>query len=103
MIGAGTFINPLLKIVTTVAILAAVYFFAIRPVLDTTEEALNVANPAIENAQEQFDRALDQAEQEIPGTRTFEYQVSGPPREVRRVTRCIHDATTVEQMQACIR
>jgi hypothetical protein len=103
VIGAGTFINPLLKIVTAVAILAAVYFFAIRPVLDTTEEAFDTVNPAIENAQDQLDRALNQAEQQIPGTRTFEYQVSGPPKQVRRVTRCIHDATTVEQMQACIR
>jgi hypothetical protein len=103
MIGAGTFINPLIKIVTTVAILAAVYFFAIRPVLDTTEEAFNSVNPAIGNAQDQVDRALNQAEHQIPGTQTFEYRVSGPPKEVRKVTRCIHDATTVEQMQACIR
>ena len=41
MIGAGTFISPLLKIVTTVAILAAAYFFIVKPVLDTTDNALN--------------------------------------------------------------
>ncbi len=29
MLGAGTVINPILKIVTTVAVLAAVYFFII--------------------------------------------------------------------------
>jgi hypothetical protein len=103
MIGAATFINPLVKIVTTVAILAAVYFFAIRPVLDTTEQAFDTVNPAIESAQEQLNRALNQAEHQIPGTQTFEYQVTGPPKAVRRVTRCIHDAKTVEQMQACIR
>jgi hypothetical protein len=37
MIGAGTFINPLLKVITTVAILAAAYFFIVKPALDTTE------------------------------------------------------------------
>jgi hypothetical protein len=39
MIGAGTVINPILKIVTTVAILAAAYFFIVKPVLDTTNSA----------------------------------------------------------------
>ncbi|MGH2952527.1 MAG: hypothetical protein ACRDK9_00705 [Solirubrobacterales bacterium] len=34
MLGAATFINPLLKVVTTVAILAAVYYFAIRRCID---------------------------------------------------------------------
>ena len=38
MIGAGTFISPIIKLVTTVAILAAVYFFIVKPVLDTTEK-----------------------------------------------------------------
>ena len=41
MIGAGTFIGPLLKIVTTVAILAAAYFFIVKPVLETTESVSN--------------------------------------------------------------
>jgi hypothetical protein len=49
MIGAGTFINPLLKVVTTVAILAAVYFLIVRPVLDTTENAFETASPAFES------------------------------------------------------
>jgi hypothetical protein len=38
MIGAGTIINPILKIVTTVAILGAVYLFIVKPTLDTTED-----------------------------------------------------------------
>ena len=40
MIGAGTIISPIIKIVTTVAILAAVYFFIVKPTLDTTEKAI---------------------------------------------------------------
>ncbi len=48
MIGAGTFISPLLKIVTTVAILAAVYFFIVRPILDTTETAFETIGPGFE-------------------------------------------------------
>ena len=50
MIGAGTVINPIIKIVTTVAILAAVYFFAIKPTLDTTEHISDNINSTIDNS-----------------------------------------------------
>jgi len=43
LLGAGTVINPILKIVTTVAVLAATYIFIVKPVLDTTESALDSA------------------------------------------------------------
>ena len=43
MIGAGTVINPIIKIVTTVAILAAVGIFIVKPVLETTEKAVEGA------------------------------------------------------------
>ena len=48
MIGAGTFINPLLKVLTTVAILVAAYFLIVRPVLDTTDKAFETVSPAFE-------------------------------------------------------
>ena len=48
MLGAGTVINPIIKIVTTVAILAAVYFFIVKPTLDTT-------NTAFESVTDSFD------------------------------------------------
>jgi hypothetical protein len=41
MLGAGTIINPIIKIVTTVAILAAVYFFIVKPIGDTTSNAFD--------------------------------------------------------------
>jgi hypothetical protein len=39
MLGAGTVINPIIKIVTTVVILGAVYLFIVKPTLDTTNNA----------------------------------------------------------------
>lgn len=48
MIGAGTFIGPLLKILTTVAILAATYFFIVQPILDTTNSAIDRSFDSIE-------------------------------------------------------
>ena len=56
MIGAGTFINPLIKIVTTVAILAAIYFFFVKPALDTSEDITNSVNESIGRS---FDDAND--------------------------------------------
>ena len=41
MIGAGTIINPIIKIVTTVVILGAIYLFFVKPALDTTNNAFD--------------------------------------------------------------
>jgi hypothetical protein len=53
VIGAGTVINPIIKIVTTVAILAAVYFFLVKPVIDTTNDAFDKFVP--DNFEDTFD------------------------------------------------
>ena len=54
MLGAGTIINPIIKIVTTVAILAAVYFFIVKPTLDTTEDAIDTSFGAFEESFDGF-------------------------------------------------
>jgi len=59
VIGAGTFINPLLKVLTTVAILVAVYFLILRPILDTTENAFETVAPAL--------RGLEGLQEATPG------------------------------------
>jgi hypothetical protein len=66
MLGAGTIINPIIKIVTTVAVLAAAYFFIVKPVLDTTEESFNTFDNAFPDVsglstdiQSQIDEALE--------------------------------------------
>jgi hypothetical protein len=46
MLGASTVINPIIKIITTVLILGAVYLFIVKPALDTTE---NITNSITEN------------------------------------------------------
>ena len=52
-------INPIIKIVTTVAILAAVGIFIVRPVLDTTEKAIDVGQRG--RAQRPASRAASRA------------------------------------------
>ncbi len=59
MLGAGTVINPLIKIITTVAILGAVYLFIVKPALDTTNNAFD----SISDSFNGFDNLPTQARQ----------------------------------------
>jgi hypothetical protein len=92
VIGAGTFINPLLKVLTTVAILVAVYFLILRPVLDTTESAFETVSPAFEGLDDvggDVRRSVRQAE------RIQERQSAASAartREASRLLDCIADA-----------
>ena len=61
MLGAGTVINPLIKIITTVAILGAVYLFIVKPALDTTNNAFD----SISDSFSGFDDLSNQAQAEI--------------------------------------
>jgi hypothetical protein len=86
MLGADSFVSALLRVVTTVAILAAVYFFIVKPVLDTTESVshdINRAvnpNRAIESVNRSIRRANIQSERR---TR----------RALRHAHAAIHEAT----------
>jgi F0F1-type ATP synthase membrane subunit b/b' len=108
MVGAGTFLNPLLKVVTTIAILAAVYFFLVRPILDTTEDisggVLNSVNKGLSQAakaQRQARQAEKQAQQQ--GAQSFEIQASGLSlKQAQRIQQCVHSAgQDVDALQAC--
>ncbi len=66
MVGAGTVINPLIKIITTVVILGAVYLFIVKPALDTTNSAFDTFSDSFNGfdnlpgqVQSQVDTALD--------------------------------------------
>lgn len=65
MVGAGTIINPLLKVVTTVAILAAVYFFIVKPSLETTEK---ISSGITENSQNIRESVQDSIRESQTGT-----------------------------------
>lgn len=63
MLGAGTVINPIIKIITTVVILGAVYLFIVKPTLDTTsnvfQESFGAFDDLPANIQDQIDNALN--------------------------------------------
>ena len=102
MIGAGTFISPLLKIITTVAILAAVYFFIVKPVLETTDNAFDRSFDAIEgfddfspNVQKSVRKAQKlQAQQQASSNAQIE--------EANKLLTCITNASgDVTKIQVC--
>jgi hypothetical protein len=102
VIGAGTFINPLIKIITVVAILAAVYFFFVKPTLDTTEDITNSVGGSIAKSQREFKRELQQAD--VPDGQ-FSYSFSGgdSAKDIQKATECISKANNdAVQIQECV-
>ena len=59
MLGAGTVINPIIKVITTVVILGAVYLFIVKPTLDTTNDAFDSFDGISDSVQSQIDNAFD--------------------------------------------
>jgi hypothetical protein len=95
MLGAGTVINPIIKIVTTVAILAAVYFFILKPVFDTTDKAFDSVSDSFtgfddlsSGIQEQVDSALD--------------STSDPDRLRSCIQRAIDDGANQRAIDRCL-
>ena len=82
MLGAGTVINPIIKIVTTVAVLAAAYFFIVKPILDTTNNAV--------------DRGFDAFGQSFNG-------FGGLPNQTQsQVRHALNDTNSSQRLQECI-
>jgi hypothetical protein len=90
MIGAGTFINPLIKIITVVAILAAVYLFFVKPALDTSEDISNTVNENVGRAFDQANRASENAfnNPEIERAQKLGQCVTKAGGDVDRINKC---------------
>jgi hypothetical protein len=106
MIGAGTFINPLLKIITVVAVLGATYIFIIEPVLDTTEDISGDINNSIGQSLESTNQQIDKALEQSGAAQTVEIPQSSQDsiKEANRLLDCIQRANgNVDKMQRCNR
>ncbi len=95
MLGPGTVINPLIKIVTTVVILAAVGIFIVRPVLDTTDKAIESVNESVRDAQQQGQQASSDFDLDFARSRAESFASSLQstwPAAAREVKSCIKRA-----------
>jgi hypothetical protein len=105
MLGAGTVINPIIKIVTVVAILAATYIFIVKPILDTTESTIDRSFDAFDDnfagfddlpnqVQDQLDEALDSTTDSTALQNCIERAVNGNGQpDTKRINRCVERFT----------
>jgi hypothetical protein len=99
MLGAGTVINPIIKTVTVVAILAASYLFIVKPVLDTTESTIDRSFDAFGDVgfadlpgqiQGDIDRALETSNDSGSLQRCIQRALEGGGApNTRRANRCV--------------
>jgi hypothetical protein len=102
MIGAGTFISPLIKILTTVAILAASYFFIVKPVLETTDNAIDRGFEQFDN----FDEFGPNVQKSVREAQKLAQQQQAASNaqvdEANKLLECITDADgNVTVIQRC--
>ena len=111
----GNLTSGIIRLAVTVGILAAVYFFAIRPVLDTTEEISNRAFEQSDRAfgqqgdlqnsiQRQIQRNIAQTNRRVQRQITFSFRQTsrgGGPKP-QQLLRCVQRANgNVNRIQRC--
>lgn len=95
MIGAATFINSILKIVSAVVILGASYLFVVRPLLDSTESVTADIGRQAQVAQSQAQQASEQFDLEFARNRAISFAGSlqgSWPAASREVRLCVAEA-----------
>ena len=104
MIGAGTIISPIVKIATTVAILAAIYLLIVRPVLDSAERTSGdlSSSPGV-IAVKEATRELKQARANALNYASTLLAGSQPWRKASNAVReCVNRAgTAIVRLQRC--
>jgi hypothetical protein len=105
VIGAGTIINPIIKVVTTVVVLGAAYLFIVKPVLDTTDKAIDSAGAQFQQSQSDAaqlsdDIALSSAQSRAQG---YESSLQNTwPAAAREIKACVRDAKgNADAMDRC--
>jgi hypothetical protein len=104
VLGAGTVINPLIRIVVTVAILAAVGIFIVKPILDTTENISHQVNESVRDS-------INQAEQSTADASDLTDRLSAQsyaqalqsqwPAAAREIKTCLAHATSSGDVHQC--
>lgn len=101
MIGAGTIISPIIKIVTTVAILGAIYLFFVKPALDTTESISTGISENISESIDGFDNFAPDIQNDVDKALKQARNQSGSS-SVNKLFDCINDAgSDVNKINTC--
>ena len=110
----GNVASGVIRLLVTVGILAAAYFFIVRPVLDTTENVSDTFNRSFQTADQSFERsfgphsetsrALRRANRQvqIQITRSFHQAKHAAGGDPMKIVHCIQRANAdVDRMQRC--
>lgn len=108
MLGAETVIGPIIKLVVTVAILAAVGIFIVKPILDTTENISRNVNESVRNSiqnsiHETHQQTADtQSLSDRLATQSYATALQGQwPAAAREVKSCLAHADTSVAIHQC--
>src|SRR6476620_7095245 len=77
----GSFTSGIIRLAVAVGVLAAAYFFIVKPVLHTTEHVSDSVNSSIENANDSFKSSFGPHSDTARAIRRANKQVQ---REIRR-------------------
>jgi len=95
--------SNLMRLLVTVGILAAVYFFAIKPILDTTNDTINRAFDASDSFQDEIQDSFDDAG--ISGFDADSINITGASsnKKAQKLLDCVEKAQpNTTKMQACV-
>jgi hypothetical protein len=105
LIGAGTIINPIIKVVTTVVVLGAIYLFFLKPILDTTEEVTGQVGNQIRQSQSDASQRSQDIALTSSQSRADSYASSllnTWPAGAREVKSCVREAKgNADAMERC--
>ena len=110
----GNVTSGIIRLLVTVGILAAVYLFIVKPVLDTTENVSDTVNSSIQSANQSFEtsfgphsetsKALRRANKQVQIQITRSVRQAKHPGgdDPMKIVRCIQRANgDVDRMQLC--
>jgi hypothetical protein len=110
----GNVTSGIIRLLVTVGILAAAYFFIVKPVLDTTENVSDTVSNSIQSANQGFERsfgphsetsmALRRANRQvqIQITRSLRQAKHAAGDDPMKIVHCIQRANgNVDKMQLC--
>jgi predicted PurR-regulated permease PerM len=102
----GMLTSSVLRLAVTVGILAAVYFFIVKPVLDTTNNAIESANSYSSGLQSdigrQIQRSIRQTNRQVQRQIKRSYRQSPNHARQQHLLRCVQRAHgNVNRIQRC--
>jgi uncharacterized protein YoxC len=112
----GNLTNGVIRLAVTVGILAAVYFFIVKPVLHTTEHTVDSANKAFEKSfdsstfdskgiEEKVNKTIEDVNKQVQVEVEHSFHVTkvqGAPKKQQKLLHCVQRANgNVHRIERC--